>query len=59
MKNDRIVSKFVNVCVLTCVKREASGLARLMDRELARGIAGVAILAILAILAVLAVVGGL
>ena len=41
------------MCVLTCVKRDASGLARLMDRELARGIAGVAILA------VLAVVGGL
>ena len=33
------------MCVLTCVKRDASGLARLMVRGLARGVAGVAILA--------------
>ena len=34
------------MCVLTCVKVNASGVARLMVRGLAREVAGVAILAV-------------
>ena len=55
VQTDRINSKIVRGDVLTCVKVNASGVARLMVRGLEGGVAIIAILATLAILAILAI----